>query len=107
MKAITTVLAGLAVATALSGCATQQQQAQTNTHLQVMQNQLSMLNQANAEQLKKLPTPIAGLDVCLLAGQPYSEGAIAAGRVCAPSALRVVGQPRKLSWQSMSAFHGD
>lgn len=107
MKAITTVLAGLAVVAALSGCATHKQQELTNSHLQVMQDQLSMLNQLNAEQLKKLPKPVAAPDVCLLAGQPYSEGAVAAGRVCAPSALRTVGQARKLSWQSKSAIHGD
>lgn len=107
MKVITTVLTGFAVVAVLSGCATHKQQELTNTHLQVVQHQLSMLNLSNAEQLKSLPKPVAAPDVCLLVGQAYSEGAVAAGRVCAPSALQAVGQPRKLSWQSRSAIHGN
>jgi hypothetical protein len=45
-------------------------------------------------------------EACLLAGQPYSEGAVAAGRVCTRASSSVLGQPRSLrplQWQPESS----
>lgn len=85
MKRMTTLCVGIAAAIALSGCATKEQLDVTNGQLNVIQIQLSVLNKIAADaavQLKKEPGNTTAQEACLLAGQPYSEGAVAAGRIC-------------------------
>lgn len=81
MKKTAILCVGIAAAIALSGCATKKQLDVTNGQLQVIQIQLSVLNQIAADaanQLKQRPAQ----EACMLGGQPYSEGAVAAERTC-------------------------
>lgn len=112
MKRIATLCAGIAAAIALTGCATRDQLDVTNGHLNVIQIQLSTLNQIEVEaarQLKQEPASTAANNACMLAGQPYSEGAIAAGRVCArtPNTIKPGGGmilPDSFAWQPESSL---
>ncbi|SEE90989.1 hypothetical protein [Pseudomonas coleopterorum] len=105
MNTIATVCAGIAAALALSGCATHKQMDITNVHLQNIQVQLSMLNKVTVEQLKRAPKNPSAQNVCLLAGQIYSEGAVAAGKVCTRVAGKFVfgmPDPESFVWQPES-----
>ncbi|MFV9288749.1 hypothetical protein ABQ354_22835, partial [Citrobacter freundii] len=39
------------------------------------------------------------IGVCYLDGQPYSQGAVIAGRICASNGVIVNGRPTEVSWQ--------
>lgn len=106
MNRIVTLCVGVAAALALPGCATQHQLDVTNTHLSSIETQLQVLNQLSSQQLRLALANPSSQEACLLAGQPYSEGAVAAGRVCTRATSSVLGQPRSLrplQWQPESS----
>jgi hypothetical protein len=108
MNTLVTLCVGVAAALALPGCATQHQLDVTNTHLSSIEAQLSIQNQIGTQQLQQAFANPFLREACLLAGQPYSEGAVAAVRVCtrAPVSVgqpRLMGQPRLLQWQPESS----
>jgi hypothetical protein len=86
---------------ALTGCAASQQADQTNAQLTVMHTDLTNIStQLNAIQNQPKPKPGAAR-ACYLAGQPYSEGAVVAGRVCTElGGIYMNGERADLGWQA-------
>nr|WP_015647647.1 hypothetical protein [Pseudomonas sp. GLE121]AGL12892.1 hypothetical protein [Pseudomonas sp. GLE121] len=98
MKKITGVLLAITAAASLSGCATNKQLDETNTNLAVLQNQISLLSQSVQVQ-RSQPQPKPAAPACLLGGQPYSKGAVVAGRICTSNSIVFMGAPAPLEWQ--------
>lgn len=96
MKKIIGVLFAITAAVTLSGCATNKQLDVTNTNLAVLQNQIGLLSQSVQAQ-RSQPQPAA--PACLLGGQPYSKGAVVAGRICTSNSIVFMGAPAPLEWQ--------
>ncbi|ECO7278113.1 hypothetical protein FXO89_23180 [Salmonella enterica] len=92
-----------AVVITLSGCATQKQadtlsaqMAQLKADNQALQSQLQASMAAQQKQFKQLrPT-----GVCYLNGQPYTEGAVVAGRICDSNGIIIQGGERHLEWRN-------
>lgn len=98
MKKITGVLLAMTAVVGLSGCATSKQLDETNTNLSVLQNQIGLLSQSMQSQRAK-PEPKPAQPACLLGGQPYSKGAVVAGRICTSNSIVFRGEPAPLEWQ--------
>lgn len=87
----------------LSGCATQKQAdllsaqvAQLHADNQALQSQLQASNAVQQKQFKQLrPT-----GVCYLNGQPYTQGAVVAGRICDSNGIIIQGGERHLEWRN-------
>lgn len=95
-------LAAAALVT-LSGCATQKQAdlmsaqlTQLHADNQALQGQLQASIATQQRQLKQLrPT-----GVCYLNGQPYTQGAVVAGRICDSNGIVIQGADRNLEWRN-------
>ena len=86
----------------LTGCASQSQvdllTKQVNTLKTDLYNiQIQQRNDTQALQREVQKSRPIG--VCYLDGQPYSQGAVIAGRICASNGVIVNGKPTEVSWQ--------
>ncbi|MGP4920719.1 MULTISPECIES: hypothetical protein [Pseudomonas] len=99
MKKITAALLTVTAIVGLSGCATSKQLDETNSNLSVLQNQISLLSQSVLAQQHNKPQPKPADPACLLGGQPYSKGAVVAGRICTSNSIVFRGEPAPLEWQ--------
>ncbi|MDU9042784.1 hypothetical protein NHG97_29265 [Pseudomonas corrugata] len=99
MKKIAITLLTMTAIVSLTGCATSKQLDETNTNLSVLQNQISLLSQSVQTQQRNKPQPKPAEPTCLLGGQPYSKGAVVAGRICTSSSIVFQGEPAPLEWQ--------
>ncbi|EPN9162934.1 hypothetical protein ACT4EA_004130 [Escherichia coli] len=87
----------------LSGCATQKQADSISAQLtqlradnQALQGQLQASIATQQKQFKQLrPT-----GVCYLNGQPYTQGAVVAGRICDSNGIIIQGGERHLEWRN-------
>ncbi|HBV4265982.1 TPA: hypothetical protein MDW71_005275 [Klebsiella pneumoniae] len=86
----------------LAGCASQSQVDQLNKTVNALKTDLYTLqiqqhsDMLNLQQDVKKSRPIG---VCYLDGQPYSQGAVMAGRICASNGVIVNGRPSEVTWQ--------
>ncbi|POP81108.1 MULTISPECIES: hypothetical protein [Pseudomonas syringae group] len=99
MKKIVTALIVTTALVSLSGCVTSKQLDETNANLAVLQNQISLLSQSVQAQQRNTQQPKPAAPVCLLGGQPYSKGALVAGRICTSNSIMLQGAPAPLEWQ--------
>ncbi|RMQ64948.1 hypothetical protein [Pseudomonas savastanoi] len=99
MKKIATALLITTALVSLSGCVTSKQLDETNANLAVLQNQISLLSQSVQAQQRNKQQPRPADPACMLGGQPYSKGAVVAGRICASNSIVFRGEPAPLEWQ--------
>lgn len=99
MKKIATALLTVTALVSLSGCVTSKQLDETNANLSVLQNQISLLSQSVQAQQRNKPQPKPADPACMLGGQPYSKGAVVAGRICTSNSIVFRGEPAPLEWQ--------
>lgn len=87
----------------LSGCATQKQAdlmsaqlTQLHADNQALQGQLQASMSVQQKQIQHLrPT-----GVCYLNGQPYTQGAVVAGRICDSNGIIIQGGAQHLEWRN-------
>ena len=86
----------------LTGCASQSQVDQLTKQVNTLKTDLYNLQiqQRNDTQaLQREVQKSRPIGVCYLDGQPYSQGAGIAGRICASNGVIVNGKPTEVSWQ--------
>ncbi|ECA5324945.1 hypothetical protein ELS11_23600 [Salmonella enterica subsp. enterica serovar Virchow] len=86
----------------LTGCAGQSQVDQLTKQVNTLKTDLYNLQiqQRNDTQaLQREVQKSRPIGVCYLDGQPYSQGAVIAGRICASNGVIVNGKPTEVSWQ--------
>ncbi|HAJ3428279.1 TPA: hypothetical protein HMU72_22660 [Escherichia coli] len=86
----------------LTGCASQSQVDQLTKQVNTLKTDLYNLQiqQRNDTQaLQREVQKSRAIGVCYLDGQPYSQGAVIAGRICASNGVIVNGKPTEVSWQ--------
>lgn len=86
----------------LTGCASQSQVDQLTKQVNTLKTDLYNLQiqQRNHTQaLQREVQKSRPIGVCYLDGQPYSQGAVIAGRICASNGVIVNGKPTEVSWQ--------
>ncbi|EGK1499062.1 hypothetical protein IOO03_004595 [Salmonella enterica] len=91
-----------AAALLLTGCASQSQVDQLTKQVNTLKTDLYNLQiqQRNDTQaLQREVQKSRPIGVCYLDGQPYSQGAVIAGRICASNGVIVNGKPTEVSWQ--------
>jgi len=106
MKIKVALIAGAVLA--VSGCASQkqvdllqQQLTMVNSTLQVSQAQQEKFAMEQTKAIKSMrPT-----GVCYLGGQPYTQGAVVAGRICDGNGVIISGVQQQLSWKPYSRRH--
>ncbi|MFU2365322.1 MAG: hypothetical protein ACM685_06520 [Enterobacteriaceae bacterium] len=86
----------------LTGCASQSQVDQLTKQVNTLKTdlynlQIQQRNDTQAPQREVQKSRPIG--VCYLDGQPYSQGAVIAGRICASNGVIVNGKPTEVSWQ--------
>ncbi|EAO2610010.1 hypothetical protein E2V80_23410 [Salmonella enterica] len=86
----------------LTGCASQSQvdllTKQVNTLKTDLYN-LQIQQRNDTQALQREVQKSRPIGVCYLDGQPYSQGAVIAGRICASNGVIVNGKPTEVSWQ--------
>lgn len=86
----------------LTYCASQSQVDQLTKQVNTLKTDLYNLQiqQRNDTQaLQREVQKSRPIGVCYLDGQPYSQGAVIAGRICASNGVIVNGKPTEVSWQ--------
>lgn len=99
MKKIATALLITTALVSLSGCVTSKQLDETNANMAVLQNQISLLSQSVQAQQRNKQQLRPADPACMLGGQPYSKGAVVAGRICTSNSIVFRGEPAPLEWQ--------
>ncbi|ECK3077025.1 hypothetical protein FQZ72_13570 [Salmonella enterica] len=86
----------------LTGCASQSQvdllTKQVNTLKTDLYN-LQIQQRNDTQALQREVQKSRPIGVCYLDGQPYSQGSVIAGRICASNGVIVNGKPTEVSWQ--------
>lgn len=86
----------------LSGCASQSQVEQLSKQVNTLKTDLYNLQiqqRSDTHNLQREVQKSRPIGVCYLDGQPYSQGAVIAGRICASNGVIVNGRPSEVSWQ--------
>ncbi|EEC4048978.1 hypothetical protein N7X13_004350 [Salmonella enterica] len=87
----------------LTGCASQSQVDQLSKQVNTLRTDLYNLQiqqRNDTQHLEREVKKSRPIGVCYLDGQPYSQGAVVAGRICAnTSGVIINGQPAEVSWQ--------
>lgn len=92
----------LSTAILLSGCASQSKVEQLTTQVNSLKTDLYNLQIKQSNDIRSLEREVQKsrpIGVCYLDGQPYSQGAVIAGRICASNGVIVNGRPTEVSWQ--------
>ncbi|EBS3878947.1 TPA: hypothetical protein ACULF5_004585 [Escherichia coli] len=86
----------------LTGCASQSQVEQLTKQVNTLKTDMYNLQIQQRNDTKALQREVQKsrpIGVCYLDGQPYSQGAVIAGRICASNGVIVNDRPAEVSWQ--------
>ena len=86
----------------LTGCASQSQVDQLTKQVNTLRTDvynLQIQQRNDTQALQREVQKSRPIGVCYLDGQPYSQGAVIAGRICASNGVIVNGRPTEVSWQ--------
>lgn len=86
----------------LTGCASQSQVDQLTKQVHTLRTDvynLQIQQRNDTQALQREVQKSRPIGVCYLDGQPYSQGAVIAGRICASNGVIVNGRPTEVSWQ--------